>query len=503
MLKLSHQDFGVQMRQERAAPRAAMLIESMRDLGYSLPTALADIIDNSITAKARKIRLFADTTSSEPHFAIVDDGEGMTESDLLNAMRPGSRNPLESRSKNDLGRFGLGLKTASFSQCRRLTVVSRKAGCTACARWDLDHVAKSDEWLIDVFDDPSGIPCIEHLGPRGTIVLWEKLDRLIDQSGASTPSNLIREIDEAASHLELVFHRFLGDRGPRKIVISLNGRDLNPFDPFHLDHPATQADPEESIRVAGQDVLVQAFTLPHHKKVSAAEWERYSGREGYVKNQGFYVYRGKRLIIHGTWFGLARQMELTKLARVRIDMPNNLDADWKIDVKKASAQPPGPVRERLRRIIETIGATSKRVYTSRGQRLTNENRLPVWVRIQDKGEITYGLNSQHPVFLAFTDRLPIEMRSEFLKVLELAGATIPIDSLFADAGSNPDKIFNKKMSAEGLTSAIKTTIATLVATRLTATEIENMLSATEPFRSNWEETVQVLFETTRGEKQNE
>jgi DNA mismatch repair ATPase MutL len=113
----------------------------MRDIGYSLDTALADIVDNSITAGAKVIRLLADTTSADPSLGIVDDGEGMDEEDLLKAMRLGSRSPLDTRDSTDLGRFGLGLKTASFSQCRRLTIVTRKGGVTSCARWDLDYVA--------------------------------------------------------------------------------------------------------------------------------------------------------------------------------------------------------------------------------------------------------------------------------------------------------------------------------------------------------------------------
>ena len=123
------------------------------------------------------------------------------------------------------------------------------------------------------------------------------------------------------------------------MAIALNDRPLEPYDPFHSRHPATVIGPLEHIKLGRLTVSVQCFTLPHHRKVTPAEWDRYAARAGYLKNQGFYVYRGKRLIIYGTWFGLARQMELTKLARVRIDIPNRLDAAWKIDVKKASAHP--------------------------------------------------------------------------------------------------------------------------------------------------------------------
>ena len=185
------------VRTREAAPQAAMLIESMRDIDYSLETALADIIDNSITAAASSIRLLVDTTSAEPSLAILDNGIGMTEDELLAAMRPGSRNPLETRDKEDLGRFGLGLKTASFSQCRKLTVASRKNGATCCARWNLDEVARTNKWLVEFFDDFSQVPWIEELGTSGTLVIWETLDRLVEGGGDDARSAFVARISVA------------------------------------------------------------------------------------------------------------------------------------------------------------------------------------------------------------------------------------------------------------------------------------------------------------------
>lgn len=477
-----------------AAPRASILIESMRDIGYSLETALADVIDNSITAGAKTITMVADTNIPEPYFSIIDDGNGMDADELLDAMRLGSRSPLDKRVSGDLGRFGLGMKTASFSQCRRLTVVSRKNGKTACARWDLDNVEKVDDWLVELPSDATEIPCADKLGQNGTLILWEKLDRLVDRSSTYDGNrHLVRRIDEAIEHLELVFHRFLsGERGTKRVTMLLNGRRLEPFDPFHTAHPATITGPVEVIRLNGQEITVQTFTLPHHKKTSLPDWEKYAGRAGYLKNQGFYVYRGKRLIIHGTWFGLARQMELTKLARVRIDMPNGLDADWKIDVKKASAHPPHQVRDRLRRIIETIGATSKRVYTARGRKLISDSRLPVWLRIQDKNEISYRVNPDHPVLAEFMSRLSDEMKQDFLKIVEMTGAAIPIDALFADISSHPERVAGSPMSAEAQEHAVAATFRHLSQSGLANEDIIEMLRVTEPFRSSWEKTQQTI-----------
>lgn len=485
------------MRIEKIAPRAAILIESMRDFGYSLETALADIVDNAITAGATAIRLFTSTDKASPQIAILDDGRGMDLDEILEAMRLGSKSPLEERDQTDLGRFGLGLKTASFSQCRRLTVVSKKQGSASAAIWDLDRVAQLDEWLVEIPDHPETIPWVDMLGEQGTLVLWENPDRIVQDGSDEAWKHFTKRMDDARSHLELVFHRFLaGEPGRRKIQMFLNERPLEPFDPFHSNHPATHADPEERIKVGTHEVTIQTFTLPHHKKVAPDEWERYAGPAGYVKNQGFYVYRQRRLIIYGTWFGLARQTELTKLARVRIDMPNDLDADWKIDVKKASAQPPYQVREKLRNLIEILGANSKTIYKKKGHKLLSENRLPVWDRVQDKGEIFYRINADYPMVAEFSSRLPDGLKADFLRVLEVAGSALPMDALFADLGNSPNKVAGNSISDESLHQALQAAVKRLKDGQVGLPEIKEVLQFVEPFRSNWERTEPLLEQLT-------
>ena len=284
----------------------------------------------------------------------------------------------------------------------------------------------------------------------------------------------------------------------------MNNRPLEPFDPFHSGHPATIAGPQERIRVAHEDVLVQPFTLPHHGKVSPAEWERHAGPEGYLRNQGFYVYRERRLIIHGTWFGLTRQTELTKLARVRIDIPNSLDAAWKIDVRKASAQLPPAVRERLRRIIEPLGAASKHVFTAKGQKLIQENRVPVWSRVQNKNQVFYRINEEHPMIVDLLSRLPAEARGDLLRIIEVAGAALPMDALFADLGGDTGSVVGSATSEEALRYAALTTFAHLLKTARTRDDVLTIMRVAEPFRSNWERTVQILDAgTTRSRRMND
>lgn len=482
-------------RRRELAPRASVLIESMRDIGYSLATAISDVIDNSITANARNIGLLADTTSAQPAIGVLDDGHGMFESELLEAMRPGSRNPLASRNSNDLGRFGLGLKTASFSQCRRLTVVTRREGRTVAAVWDLDVVAEVDAWVVDLPEEVSCLPWSDQLGASGTLVIWEKLDRLVSGGRDVSQAELNKELERAASHVELVFHRFLsGEPGQKKLVITLNGRLLIPLDPFHLNHPATQMSAEEKFAMNGCEMSIQAFTLPHHSKVSVDEWRRFGGPEGYIKNQGFYLYRQKRLIIHGTWFGMAQQHELTKLARVRIDLSNDMDAQWKIDVKKSSASPPSPVRAKLRRLIEQIGAGSKRAYTTRGSRLVTEDRLPLWLRVQDGNRIRYEFNGGHPALASFCDGLSVAQANDFRRLLRLLESAVPLDAISSDMSGNPEDMSTTAIAEEDFRMLVTGIYVQLRSAGRSVDDARKVMFSAEPFRSKKDAAEHILSE---------
>ncbi|HEY8596446.1 MAG TPA: ATP-binding protein [Devosiaceae bacterium] len=483
-------------RRADATPHAAALIEGLRDIGYSLETAVSDIIDNSITAGAHRIEIVTETYSDEPYIAIVDDGEGMTEEELVAAMRPGSKNPLATRDEPDLGRFGLGLKSASFSQCRRLTVVSRRSGQTSAAIWDLDVVAERNEWAVELPDHCDLIPGIDKLGQKGTLVLWQKLDRLTGGYSHNTAKRaevINQRIAETERHLRLVFHRFMED--PKPLHILLNGRQLRPLDPFARKNPATISDPEEKLSLTRGDVEIQSFTLPHHKQSSKTDWEDVGGPEGHLKSQGFYLYRGKRLIVYGTWFGLCRQSELTKLSRVRIDIPNSMDADWKIDVKKSSAQLPPVVRDRLKKVIERILAGSKRTYSKRGQKLVDHERLPMWHRMQADGQIRYRPNADHPAFVEFAESLPPDLRRGFFNCISLVGASLPIETLHADMAGRAEQIIPDRVDEDTLAQAVQATVSVLAGAQKDIKEIKALMKDVDPFRSAWEDTERIIAAT--------
>jgi Histidine kinase-, DNA gyrase B-, and HSP90-like ATPase len=477
------------MEDHKAPPQASSLIESMRDIGYSFETALADIIDNSITARSQTIDLLCDADGMSPVIAILDDGIGMTKAELLDAMRPGNKNPLDSRSDGDLGRFGLGMKTASFSQCRRLTVVSLKDSMLSCARWDLDYVSRKNEWLLQILEtgELKALPFIERLEKRGTLVIWEKLDRLSDEtSSTSLKDHVYEQLDIARKHLGLIFHRFLaGEKPLPKVRIRINGREIAAFDPFNTGHPATQRQPEETIPVAGARVVVQPFVLPHHKKASRTDWELYAGDAGYLKNQGFYVYRAGRLIVHGTWFRLIKQSELTKLARVRVDMPIELDHLWKIDVKKASAWPPLIVRQRLKTIIDSIAGASHRVYTERGRRITDANTTSLWSRRVDKNQISYEVNREHPTIAGFVEELDEAQARHLEHLLTIIEKSFPMDAVFSDIAGKPESVDTGSVENDTLTTMIDLTVGYLKAAQMSDTQILEQLRKADPYRSNW------------------
>ena len=425
-------------------PRASVMIEAMRDIGYSFDSAVADIIDNSIAAEAQNIELRYGWVADLPWIAIIDDGAGMKRDDLLEAMRPGSKDPRLERQEHDLGRFGLGLKTASFSQCRELTVISRGGGELNGMRWDLDRVAATNRWEITEIhtSEQTELPCRLPNTGSGTLVLWRMIDRMelagIGDIGHDAFNELMSYVRQ---HLARIFHRFLaGEPGLKKIRMSINGTNIEPYDPFSEQNIATQKFPLELVRFRNTEVKIQAYVLPHHSKVSAKEYERLAGPEGYLRNQGFYIYRNRRLIIWGSWFRLARQEELTKLARVRIDIPNNTDHHWGIDVRKARAHPPLIVKNRLKQVIEQIRTGAKRPYTQRGRVLVETDASPVWVRKIHNDRIEYVINDDHPLMANLLNDLEVSDRQRLRQMIRIFGQTFPAAAFFSDYSNTPRQI---------------------------------------------------------------
>ena len=485
---------------EELPPKASAMIEAMRDIGYSLESAVADIIDNSITARAGRIDVRFGWHDAKPWIGIVDDGDGMSPQLLREAMRPGSRNPLESRSKDDLGRFGLGLKTASFSQCRRLTVVSRQEGIQSAARWDLDYVAKSDRWTLLRLAESEVelLPCVGEFGPKGTLVLWESIDRIeFDGRDERGHHQLNEQMALVTEHIARVFNRFIsGERTFLRVVMRVNMAEVQAFDPFNEKNPATQVLQEERVVTKTGDVLMQAYVLPHHSKVSQQEYQRMAGTEGYLRNQGFYVYRNRRLIIWGTWFRLAPQEELTKLARIKVDIPNTQDHLWAIDVRKSRARPPAAVRARMKQIVERIRSSAKRPYTHRGITVSEGTTAAVWQRRALNDAVRYEVNPDHPLVADLRADLDEDARSRLDAILRMVGAAFPAAVFFSDYASNPRALEPATCDVGALVA-----LARLVATAnpgIDQAGLTELLRGVEPFAAWPRELERVAREGLKG-----
>jgi hypothetical protein len=417
----------------------------MRDIGYSLETAIADLIDNSISAGANAIDIVCDVSGEQPVVVVLDNGMGMTEDELLAAMRHGTSNPRQPRSPQDLGRFGLGLKTASFSQCRSLTVASARDGIICGAEWNLDRIDAANDWILIILDDVDiqVLPCVEQLGNRGTAVIWRELDRLLEDEAGNRRDEIVNEkLDVVGRHLSLVFHRFLSGevKGISRISIKVNGHPIEAFDPFCKRNPATQTLPEEIVRIGDAEVRLQPYVLPHHSHLSASEYDFYQDRSDFISNQGGYVYRNGRLMAWGEWFRLVPKGESTKLARIQIDFPNSLDEAWTIDIKKSRARPPQVVRERLRQIIDRITNRSVTVHRGRGQRLFQENQSPLWERYADRDDIRFAINRQHPIIASLSEKLQPEHASLLCVLIDSIAASLPVEMIYSDYSTDPRKV---------------------------------------------------------------
>lgn len=441
-------------------PSAACLSESMRDLGYSLEAAIADLIDNSISASATTVDIICDVSGNQPVLVILDNGRGMTEEELLNAMRHGTGNPKQHRSPKDLGRFGLGLKTASFSQCRSLTVVSTRSGTFCGAEWNLDRIDAVDDWILSILDeaDIRELPYVDRLSARGTAVIWRNLDRLMEDETGNRRDEIVNEKLEAlVRHLALVFHRFLSGevRGYAKLSITVNGRPIAAFDPFCRKNPATQVLPEDVVQIGHAEVRLQPFVLPHHSRLSASEYEYYQDRSDFISNQGAYIYRNGRLMAWGDWFRLVPKGEATKLARVQIDFTNSLDQAWTIDIKKSRARPPHAVRERLRQIIDKITARSVTVHRGRGQKLFQESQAPFWERYVEHGGIRFAINEQHPIIATLGARLSSQDAGLLRVLLDSIAAALPVEMIYSDYSTHPREINQKDQQAADQDQALE------------------------------------------------
>lgn len=418
-------------------PSPDILMNSMRSIGYSFKTALADIIDNSISAKANQIDIFFPVNNSENLFiSILDDGVGMNDIELFNAMKYGS--PRDGYGVNDLGRFGLGLKSASLSQCKILTVASKKDGVVSCYQWDLDEVELTKKWnckLLDNFEinQVPNIDKLKHL-VEGTLVVWQNFDVAYKKSDGFVSTYLSEQLDIASEHLRLVFQRFINSG----LKIRINGHVLESIDPFLEKHPKTDIKTPSSFRVIKDDptteITVQSYILPHQNDLSNEDIEKLGGMDELREGQGFYIYRNNRLIIYSTWFRLSSQnlsTELYKYGRIKVDIPNSLDDMWEIDIKKQNAVIPKQILNLLKKKVADVKRNSTRKIEKRTKLSYGEDPNKIWNKGLSRNEKDhYYINSNSTFVLNFLNQFDDKDRGKILRFIEVISSAIPYDDIY-------------------------------------------------------------------------
>lgn len=487
-------------RTRYAPPRAGAMLEALRGLGYSTAAALADVIDNGVSAGASEVHVTFDWDGDRSRISILDNGRGMDDAELEAAMTLGAKNPLDDRAPNDLGRFGMGLKTASFSQCRCLTVASRRVnGPVSCLRWDLDAIAASTDVGWRMFEGAARgseafVEPVDALH-SGTIVLWEQLDRIV--TPGYTLDHFADLVDDVELRLAMVFHRLLEGASP-VIRLFLNDKLVSPWDPFMTGHPAKPwHSPVARILTPSGLVEAQCHVLPHKDRLSEDEFRKAGGAEGWTSQQGFYVYRNHRLLLAGGWLGIGQgrawnREEPHRLARIRLDIPNTADSAWKIDVKKSTARPPVTVRPWLTKLAEDTRERARRVFAFRGTPMLGPGGLKVeqqaWRVERLKDGVRYRIDERHPAVAAVIEAVGVnaDLVRAMLRVVE---ETVPVQRIWLDTAENKDTPITgfsgeSETAPDGVRTVLLTLFKDMVGRRgMNPEAAVKALSLTEPFQN--------------------
>ena len=479
-----------------APPHPGAMLESLRGLGYTTATAIADIIDNSISAGATTVDVRFDWSGSGSWIRVLDDGCGMNDAELESAMRLGARDPREVRAAGDLGRFGMGLKTASFSQGRCLTVASRRnGGRLECLRWDLDRLDEGGASVWPLFEgaaqgSEARIEPLERM-PQGTLVLWEKLDRIVTEG--FTAQDMIDLADRVERHLAMTFHRLLD--GPTPLfTLRINGRRVAPWDPFMMGHPGKAQESPEMRLLHAAGVVAQAHVLPHRDLLRPADVEAAAGPAGWTSQQGFYVYRNRRLLVAGGWLGLGERGrawtrdEPHRLARIRLDIPNSADAEWKINILKSTASAPLRLRPQLHWIAMDARERARMVFAHRGRVLPTAGpkakSVPdVWDAVKTRSGTSYRISRNHDLVASLLDRSG-PLRGDILALLRLVEETVPVQRIWLDTAEDKDTPSTGFVSAsdEDVRAPLEALFRALVTrSGLTEDEARERLLRTHPF----------------------
>ena len=474
----------------KAEPKAAPLMQTYRSIGYSLETAMADIIDNSISAGAKNIWINCVWDGDKTTISIKDDGCGMNNDEAVNAMTLGVTNPLDRRNENDLGRFGLGLKTASFSQCKILTLFTKKKNYHSLYwTWDLDYVANNNCWELLRWMPEEYSHSLDDI-EYGTVVIWSELDQLIppgtDKSDEKAKNKFHESWNNSEYHISMIFHRFIANG----LKIHWASHDVKGWDPFFGYEPKTQPKPETQFYLNGKKMVMKGYILPKRKDfTNEEEYEKAAGQRGFAGQQGFYVYRGDRLLVAGDWLGMFKPKDSTKLARISIDLPNSTDTEWLINIMKSTATPPPQLRDGMKSYAKDIMNHAEEVfmtrgpYRSRNNSSTNQQYQPLWKEIKKENEWSFHINRDNQLVTEIMEMAKESPSKAIETLLKLVETTLPVQKIYIhEADDNKvQKNTSNDFDMDRLTKLMKRIYEKLRLGGYSEEQAKNKLRNTEPF----------------------
>lgn len=471
-------------------------IESYRSIGYTIETAIADIIDNSIFANATEIKinmLWPDYSCSNPFVQIIDDGIGMSNEELIESMRLACKAPSDYRDPTDLGRFGLGLKSASFSQCKKLTVGSQKEGLSPCCKqWDVSYICKTNEFLLnDCSLEESGIK--EYIpSHHGTIVQWNEMDNLNipEDISIQRKEQYWKDIKrKVLNHISMTFSSFMNN-----INFYFNDNPIEMWDPFMRDNDSTSILTDENIVFAdNRNIKIKSYILP--QKITEKDLKNLTRDRSLNDLQGFYLYRNNRLIIAGSWLGLKglTKKEAYRLAHIRLDIDNTMDDLWHIDIKKEVAICPPELQEQLLSYAKHARTASAKVFRTRKKYIKSHNTIDekkayIWRAGTKNQKVFFEINRKNPTIESFFESLSTEQKRDFSSIIKYIENYIPVMSILEAESTSKDRYVNNNtedINDEEIIESFKKTVETYVEKSADYVEAIKICAFTEPYYSNW------------------
>lgn len=421
---------------EIADPNPEFLIKSIAEQGYSLESSLADLMDNSVSANANKIEVLIKMEQEPFTLFVADNGHGMDEELLKANMQFPSNSPEDERNAFDLGRFGLGMKTASFSQTRCFTVLSRKKGTKNYngRTWDVNYLKQVGKWRLIVNTQEEITKLIQqyhslsegHLNrfenfEANTIVVWKglyKFENYLEEGNRQ--SALKKQITEVTSdYLSLVFHRYM-ERKANPLQIRINNNLIVAFNPFPTTIPDFRPIEFKQKNFSTDTIKIEGFVLPSRsidESQSISIWT--TKNRSLMDMEGIYIYRTDRLIHFGGWNGIIKKAPRLQLARLRVDIGNSVDHLLHLNVAKSQIEIPHDLTAAFEKYIDELKTQAEREFFNRGIRKFSSNRKKDNVQLFERKASNKGtlleVNSSFPLLKS----LMLELNKSQLTKLNL------------------------------------------------------------------------------------